>query len=335
MLKELTKIPNTFQLLTFNFQLLTLTFSLFVLFSSCEKNINLDLPAPEDKIVIEGTIEPHLPPIIMVSHNTPYFASVDINTYKNLFIHNADVRVNGVKLTEINLTQINDSINNIAKYLGFSPDSLRNAIKNFIGITLYDLTSLNFYIYTTADTSVWGKAGKTYNLQVNVPGKATVSSVTTIPTPLKPDSIWFVADDKHPGEGYMWLQISDPANEDNYYRMFTLRLNKDKWFIPNIPSIINDKLFNGKTISAQIRRGEKSNSTISGLDFGRFAKGDTVIVKFSTIDHQTYEFWNSAETDIRSNGSPFSTPSNIRSNITNGLGIWSGYGSYYKIVIFK
>jgi hypothetical protein len=313
--------------------LITIIITLLI---ACEKDIQLNLPKPDEKIVVEGIIEPNFPPIIMLSKNTAYFSKIDLDTYKNLFIHNADVKVNNIKLFEINTSQINDSLNNLSEIMGISVDTIIKAIQNFMGITRYDLSNLNYYIYTTLDTTVWGKIGMKYNLNINIKGEKNISSTTSIPKPLAPDSLWFQDDKSKSGLGFLWIQITDPPNEENFYRMFTLRLNKDKYFIANTPSIVDDRFFNGKTLSTYIHRGTTNiTEAIKNYNFGMFDKGDTVIVKFCTIDRQTYDFWKTAEQDIRNNGSPFSMPSNIKSNIINGIGIWSGYGSNYKMVIFK
>ena len=63
------------------------------------------------------------------------------------------------------------------------------------------------------------------------------------------------------------------------------------------------------------------------MESGFFKKGDTVIVKFCTIDHSTFEFWRDAENQLGNNGSPFAVPSNVKSNIKGGLGVWASYNS--------
>ena len=47
-------------------------------------------------------------------------------------------------------------------------------------------------------------------------------------------------------------------------------------------------------------------------------------------------FWRGLVRQAGTNGNPFSEPMNLVSNINNGLGVWTGYGSiYYKVPIVK
>lgn len=63
-----------------------------------------------------------------------------------------------------------------------------------------------------------------------------------------------------------------------------------------------------------------------------FSYSDTLKIKFTTLDGPSYAFWDSFEDDVSLSGSPFfSTNSNLRGNVSGGLGYWCGYGSsvYY------
>ena len=67
-----------------------------------------------------------------------------------------------------------------------------------------------------------------------------------------------------------------------------------------------------------------------------FNIGDTVSIKFCTIDKDHYEFWNTFQDEVLNTVNPFaSSLSVIKSNIQgDGLGIWGGYGvSYYTLII--
>ena len=51
-----------------------------MLFASCQKEIEVDIPDYEQKIVIEGSIEAGEPAMVMVSRSISYFADIDIQT---------------------------------------------------------------------------------------------------------------------------------------------------------------------------------------------------------------------------------------------------------------
>ena len=69
-----------------NYLFLIITF----IFFSCQEEITLDLPQAEEKLVVEGAIEPGFPPYIILTKNQGYFDPININTYNNLFVNNAD-----------------------------------------------------------------------------------------------------------------------------------------------------------------------------------------------------------------------------------------------------
>ena len=78
-------------------QILFLIPLLIILISGCTSDINLDLPAGEQKIVVEGHIEPGIPPFIMLTKSTGYFSSTSLEDIANSFVHNAVIKISEVK----------------------------------------------------------------------------------------------------------------------------------------------------------------------------------------------------------------------------------------------
>ena len=65
-------------------------------------------------------------------------------------------------------------------------------------------------------------------------------------------------------------------------------------------------------------------------------KEDIVLIKYCQIDEPSLKFWRGLIRQVGTNGNPFSEPMNLVSNINNGLGVFTGYGSaYYKVPIIK
>jgi hypothetical protein len=58
-------------------------------------------------------------------------------------------------------------------------------------------------------------------------------------------------------------------------------------------------------------------------------------LKWCTIDKAHFQFWQTMERSNNSNGNPFAAPVSIKSNISNGLGVWGGYGASYDTIIAK
>ena len=56
-------------------------FLICLILLGCEKEITLNLPQAESKIVVEGSIEPNFPPYVILTKSQGYFEPIDINTY--------------------------------------------------------------------------------------------------------------------------------------------------------------------------------------------------------------------------------------------------------------
>ncbi|MFN0274997.1 MAG: DUF4249 family protein, partial [Chitinophagales bacterium] len=81
---------NVTQLPVFYISLISL---LLFLFPSCEKEITLDIPQPENKLVVEGYIESGLPPFISLTQTVPFYGEINFNELDNYYAHDAEVIV--------------------------------------------------------------------------------------------------------------------------------------------------------------------------------------------------------------------------------------------------
>jgi len=278
---------------------------LLITFCSCEKNIMIDVPQAEEKIVVEGWIDQNDYPIVFLTKNLPYFGTIDSAMLFNIIIQDATVIVSDGSIT----------------------DTLK----------LIPFPDFNYFppIYYTG-YKIKGEVGKTYNLTVKAEGK-TLTATTTIPPPVYPDSVWFKIEPQQDSLGYLWGSFTDPPELGNYYRLFAKRFSKDKRYIPVLGSAYDDKFFNGQSFQFSMIRGvESATDTTVDEEFGFFKIGDTIGVKICTIDKAHYDFWRTAEGEMYSGGNPFVTPTQIVTNIEGGgLGVWGGYGVYYDTVIAK
>ena len=290
-------MKKTIALLLHPLFLLPLT-PLFLLLSGCEKEISIDdLPQPTMKICVEGHVEPGQNPFVYLSINAPYFAPTDLNNLSQYTVHGAFVTVND----------------------GFTTDTLIEVVPSF------------GYYYKA--NNMTGVAGRTYNLTIVSNGK-TYTATTTIPQPVPLDSVWFKVEGTLDSLGYVWAHLSEPAGLGNAYRWSAMRETKDQDFISPLGSAFDDKFIDGKSFDFAYNRGEVPNSNAeddNNGEAGYFKKGDTVYVKFSSIDHDAFEFYRSFETEIGSNGNPFASPSTVKTNIFpkgEALGIFCGYGAF-------
>lgn len=298
-------------------------FSLLIILSACEEEITLDMPTGTNKLVVEGYIEPKLPPYIMLTRSIPYFSNLTTEM-NNLYVHDAKMKISdgstSVDLFEVNFKSL--------------PDSLAKMILDVFQLNNPgDLSEINFAFYTTLE--MMGEAGKTYTLDIDAEN-SHLHAVTQIPHPVEPDSIWSqkpLFPVENDSLRIVNILFTDPANEANYYRYFTNR-NNEGYFPNRFFSVTDDLLFDGQTNIYPIDRGESRMSEPNFNEYGMFRLGDTVQVKFCTIDKAHYDFWSTFEIALR-NGGPFANPLLISSNIEGGLGIWGGYGSSYREIIIK
>lgn len=293
---------------------------------SCEKEIEIDLPDAQTKLVVEGNIEQGRPPFVILTKTSPYFEPTDINSLQTLFVSDALVTVsngtNTVQLTEICTNQL--------------PDSLLPAVAELIGVSLSNLQTFGFCLYTTLDSTIFGEVGKTYSLYISS-GDEVLTSTTEIPPLVFMNRYWYKDQPGYSNFGYIWFELSDPPQLGNAYRLYTKRLGKDGRFIPIFGSAFDDQFINGLTFEGNFGRGKESGSQAPD-DLAEtsyyYQQGDTVIIKFCTIDYYHFKFWESFEAAAMSSGNPFSAPTTVTTNIKGGgLGVWGGYGATYDTLI--
>lgn len=311
-----------------SFYFVVITLIISVLFTSCEREVNIDIPDSEGRLIVEARIEDGLPPIVILSKSIGYFKFTDQSTFESMFIRGAIVSIDNGSAKE-NLIEICSRS---------FPDSLLPVLASFIGVDVNTLAAVNFCVYTTLNNQFWGKEGKSYKLLINYLGD-NYEAVTTIKPKAPLDSLWFEVFADRDSLGFIWANFSEPAGLGNAYRWYAMRLGKDANFIAPFGSVFDDKFIDGQTFRFGYNRGAVPNSTAQDdkePEAGFFKKGDTVVVKFCTIDYPTYEFLRSYEAEVANNGNPFASPTTIKSNISGGaIGYWGGYNATFDTVICK
>jgi hypothetical protein len=290
--------------------LLLIYLAVTLLMSSCQKEVYIDLPDPEFKLVVEGWIEQDEYPVVALTRNSPYFSQVDSSTLANLFILNADVYVS-------------DGIQTEKLQLDFS-----NAIAGIWPFICYK------------GSVIKGEIGKSYSLTIYAEGD-TITALTTIPELITLDSLWWMPDNENKPDndtlGYIWGIYNDNPNLKQYFRLFTLRQNRDKDWVPVLGSVYDDVFFSGKEFKFNMYRGVPTLSDVDAIrdddELFYFKKGDTIDVKITSIDREHFEFWRTIEQEFFSGGNPFVYPVLIRHNVKGAVGVWGGYAAtIYTIV---
>jgi hypothetical protein len=298
------------------FNLIPAAILMFAL-GSCEKVIDIEVPDSASSIVIEGSIESGGFPFILISRSESYFApiSTSIEALANVMVPGDSaqvfITVDGVE-TEVSPICLAD----------LSPEQQELA-EDLLG---FDEIPDGLDICAWVDPLMIGVEGKTYGLRVVVDGQE-YTATTTIPNKVYLDSLWFKVQPSEEGLGFIWTTLDDPDTAGNSYRLYAERIGVDDGPIPVPGASFDDRFFNGEAFDYNFARGTRFGVEEDEDSAFYFATGDLVAIKHATTDLGVYEFWETADDAIAGGGNPFSTPIQVKSNISNGArGVWAGYG---------
>lgn len=285
-----------------------------LLCGGCQKEIEVDLPDYEDKIVIEGSIENGSPAMVIVSKSVPYFSTIDLETLMNdVFIKDAVVTVSCEGQSEqLHFTLCEDSPVYMA-YVG----------QNIIG-----------------------EPNKTYDLRVEYDGKVYTSK-TTIREPFHLDSVWLAFLDENDTLPTSRIQLSDNPATHDYYQ-FKIKVHgkrlHDRLWVTSMPVAFDDATFNGQTVNYEILRANPSSLFMTTMseeeqrEFYRitYRKGDTIYLKTSMLDYEAYQYWSAMTYELAIGQNPFMSPAPVPCNITgdNVVGNWTGYASTIDTIYY-
>ncbi len=281
-------------------------FVLALFVTACEKDINFKLDKAEPKLVVEAQIENNQAPVVILTRSVGYFSKISADLLAQSFVHNAEVYISNGTLTH-----------KLKEYTF--------PVGSDVSFSYYSIDSGNLA------TAFVGELNHPYTLRI-VAGGEEYTAATTIPRITKKiDSLWFKpAPDSNPTKVVVMLRATDPPGFGDYIRYFT-KINNGP-FYPPLNSTFDDLFVDGTTYELQIQPGVDRNLTNRDDDF--FSRGDTVTFKLSNIDKATYDFWRTMEFSYASIGNPFSTPTKVLSNVSNGaLGYFGGYASQYRTLV--
>lgn len=311
--------------------------SLFIT-SSCTKEIQGNLPDPELKLVVDANIETNTPPIVLLTKTSKVFGGLNLNDLSQFFEHDAEIWIrnmntkDSVKLVEYCLKDLpfpDSTKANLLKGLGIIAfDS--NAVPDVCAYSVPDIVSY----FTTGTCSFYGKEENQYTMTINS-GSHHLTASTTIPKYINAiDSLLYRV---HPKDKYdsllsVLVHINIPSTLGNFSRYWTKR-NNQAFYPPLSQSVYDDKLFAGQSLTLPLERGQpKTELKQNDPTYGYFWRGDTVTVKWSNIDYQTYNFFYTLEND--GSGNPFANQVKVKSNVTGGIGVFAGYATrYFSIVL--
>jgi hypothetical protein len=295
--------------------------------AACQKEFSPDLPEVAEDIVVEGYIEAGrdaTPPYVILTKSLPFFK--ELKNFGNVFVEGAEVWVSdgrdSARLTELCWKNLDPT--------------LKKQAAQFFGIDLDSVdTNFNFCVYLDFSQKIKGEIGKTYSLRIKTKEGKNLTASTTIPRSVTIDTMEFI---KPPGinqndsMAQARATIRDPKGVD-FYRYFT-GINNGS-YVAGSNSVTDDAFFDGLMTKVNLLKSEPRNTTTKPEEWGLFRRGDTVSIKFCTIDKAHFDFWTTLEFNAN-NGGPFASYTRVKHNIKGGIGIWGGYAAtYYDVVVPK
>jgi hypothetical protein len=136
--------------------------------------------------------------------------------------------------------------------------------------------------------------------------------------------------------------LSVPVYEYNAYYWEGKLINmdspgkeRDPNFTRPFSPTFDDEFFNGTTFDFAYENPMSFNDEDLADQYrGYYKKGDTVVIRFSRIDREVYNYMEKKFIQIGNGGSPFAVPANIPSNLSGGaVGVWAGFSTYFDTLV--
>jgi len=277
--------------------LVIVSFSCLFLFSSCEKEIKVELPAQTNSLVVEASINDFLPTLnyVFISQTVDYF--------------NPSIEAFGLTGAEVYITE-GSVVGN---------DTVYSNIRFQLFDKLLPEAPEGLYL----NPFLFGQPEKVYRLEIYYQGKM-VRGITQIPAHTDIDTVLVRFDGERDGKrkAYPSLTFFDPL-EPSYYRM-AYTINRNPFLLgfggADRIRLLTDDLINNKT-------REFNN-------YQPLSEGDTLNNYLCRIGRKEYLFWQSFN-EANSNGGPFATPVQLRSTLNGAIGCFTGYSIDYRQKILR
>lgn len=291
---------------------------LVLLLAGCETAYEPDTSKYPVEYVVEGYIEfanRDVPTFVFLSRTLPFYDRVDVDVISDAYVRDALVTVSKDAETPVALSEV--CLQDLDPVLA---DIIREQ---------FDLNGvfLNFCVYVDLNNEIAKNPGSQYELNIQA-GNDELRAMTTIPDTVSVNRLFHEVPAGNPPENLFefGVEFSDPAQQVNFYRLLA-GVNEMPLYSNNA-SVFDDVFFDGQTFSFPIPRPVYPGEEVVLDSIGFFNSGDTVHLKWMTLDKDHYEFWSSLEFDSN-NGGPFASYTRASNNIEGGLGIWGGYSAFY------
>ena len=259
---------------------LIISIFLAVIFFGCQKNISLNIPKYEGKVVVFCILQPNQWPDMSLTLSQSYYSYAD-TTGQPTYITNAQVTIT---------------------------DQNTNIVDTLIGHS--------FGYYQGHHNTV---AGHHYIANINYQGKK-ITAETTVPMPVKIDHIDYVKLSPPIGPGvfdssyFFSIFFNDIPGEADYYAV----TQSSKYTFNN--AITGYSVF---TTDAGLD-GKQIDITTELINNDSVPPSPPFLVTFNleNATKETYDYFNSINSQSNSANNPFSQPVMVKSNINGGLGLF-------------
>ena len=304
---------------------------LMITISGCEKEIKMDIPENERKLVVNG--------VFTIGEGIGF----DVSKSRG-FLENGNFET--VDNAEIKLFEDNVFIKNPERrtYYYYTYPNNDNSIRDSVYNCYYRFPNFSF------------SKDKTYKMEISVPGIDKMASVefripTLVPF-IKLDTMSYFFDGNSINLQFD-LQINDPPNEENFY-VLNISTKEEVWlkketgeyyiirnrgqvdiesnnlqintntnnYINTERLIFTDRLFDGKLKNIILKTKNDSPSShvsMKGYTYATDTSKYQIILRSISKDYYNYlvtiDLYNST------NGNPIAEPIGVKSNVKNGLGI--------------
>ncbi len=264
---------------------------------------------------------------------------IDQNLKKPIVTINALFRADNT--WQISVTRSRNILGNMYGNYFFPVDSAVVTIYDNNGLLVETLTysydSSFRYYYNGNTTPV---LGKTYTVKVQIENEFTIRAMSNVPLPVQISSIELDSSRyKITGEDIdMSITFNDVAGEKNYYCVKilrdafylkdedTVRFVEDVYYEPVDPAfqndftdglttLIRDNLFDGDSYQFRLHMAPSFN----------VGNTESLRVALLSVSEEYYQYFTTKNLQTNSSEDPFSQPTQVFSNIENGIGIFAGY----------
>lgn len=270
------------------------------MFASCQKEIEIELPDQEPKIVANCLFRNDSLFSVHISNSIGTTSSDKIKDINNAV---CDIYENGI-LKET-LTFLNDGIYNTNTLTAKAGKEyqLKISVPGMKEVVSVTQIPNNVMIDTAWYTS--GQEGQLY-LSFNDPQEKNFYAL----------SFYQLYTDTFTQTTYATPLYIGPKDDESIGNQ-----NNDGLYL-NDAFYFNDELFNGKNYSLNL-----SFNSVNAYD-----TSTVYLAEFRTLSKDFYEYERTLSLQQSNNGNPFSEPVRVHTNISGGFGIFAGYSGFQKII---